>query len=336
MRRNLLSIGLLACVFCAILQAQTHIVPKPPFTSQDAERGDQLRAKSDQVRAEMTKMGNMEPLPVKITDNFYSVGMLNGKAYLLTSPQGHILFGGGYPDTGEIIEKNMQTFGFKLTDVKAILITHYHDDASGSASYLRQKSGAQVMVGFPETVYLERGGVLPPPNQGRGARAGEGSAPKLLYPPIKVDRALFDGDSIKVGPLSVTAYVLPGHTLGSTSYEFTVREGNRDLKALIFCCWEYPDDLSQNVNISEAAARHIFEVFRKVLPVDIYMANGGYETSGILNHPPNLTVPERVARYKADNKVWVNRDIFRGLAASREVEFEQKLQKLKATNPVYK
>lgn len=323
MRRNVFFAGLLACAFSLILQAQTHVVPRPPFTSQDAERGDQLRAKSDQVRAEMTKMGNMEPLPFKITDNFYSVGMLNGKAYLLTSPQGHILFGGGYPNTGEVIEKNMQSFGFKLSDVKAILITHYHDDAAGSAAWLKQKSGAPVMAGFPDIGYLERGGVL----------AADG---KQLYPPIKVERGLFDGDVIKVGPLTVTAYLLPGHTLGSTSYAFTAREGNRDLKVFQFCCWEYPENLWQNTNISEASAHHIFETFRKVLPVDIYLANGGYETSGILNHPPNLTVAERVARFKADNKVWVNRDIFTGLAASREVEFERKVEKLKATNPAYK
>ena len=318
--------ALCTCAFPVITNAQSTIVPKPPFTAEDAHRGDQLRAKSEQVRAEMTKMGNMESLPVKITDNFYSVGMLNGKAYLLTSPQGHILFGAGYPNTGELIEKNIEGFGFKLSDVKIIFITHYHDDAAGSAAWLKQKSGAQIMAGFPDIGYLERGGTLTAPEQGG----------KVLYPPFKVDRGLFDGDVIKLGPLSVTAYLLPGHTLGSTSYAFTAREGNRDLKVFQFCCWEYPENLWQNVNISEASARHIFETYRKAAPVDIYLANGAYESSGMLNHPAGLTVAERVARMKADGKVWVNRDIFTGLAASREVEFEQKLQKLKAVNPAYK
>ena len=161
MCRNLW-LGFLSSAFCMILQAQTRIVPQPPFTAQDAERGDQLQAKSAQIRAEIAKMGNMRPLPFKITDNFYSVGFLNGKAYLLTSPQGHIMLGAGNPNTGEIIEKNMQTLGFKLADVKVILLTMWHSDAAGSAAYLRQKSGAQVMVGFPDIGILARGGVLPP------------------------------------------------------------------------------------------------------------------------------------------------------------------------------
>jgi len=326
MRRLVFLAAWYSCALPLVINAQSRIVPKPPFTAADADRGDQLRAVSEKVRAEMTKMGNMESLPVKIADNFYSVGMLNGKAYLLTSPQGHILFGAGYPNTGEIIEKNIEGFGFKLSDVKIIFITHYHDDAAGSAAWLKQKSGAQIMAGFPEIGYLERGGTLTAPEQGG----------KVLYPPFKVDRGLFDGDVIKAGPLSVTAYILPGHTLGSTSYAFTAREGNRDLKIFQFCCWEYPENLWQNPNISEASARHIFETFRKVAPVDIYLANGAYESSGMLNHASGLTAAERVARFKADRKVWVNRDIFTGLAASREVEFEQKLQKLKAANPTYK
>src|SRR5260370_574186 len=148
MPRILLFAAAVASAFCVILQAQTHIVPKPPFTSQDAERGNQLRARSNKVRAEMTKIGNHGPLPVKITD-----------------------------------------------------------------------------------------------------------------PPVKVDRAFCDGDLIKVGRLSVTAYLLPGHTPGSTSYAFNAREGNRDYKVFLFCCWEYPDDLWQNVNVSEASVRHILDVF---------------------------------------------------------------------------
>jgi metallo-beta-lactamase class B len=344
MRRDVLLIGLLSSAFCVILQAQTRIVPKPPFTSQDVERGDQLQAKLAQIRAEIAKMGNTQPLAFKITDNLYSVGTLNGKAYLLTSPQGHIMIGAGYPNTGEIIEKNMQTLGFQLTDVKVILLTMWHNDAAGSAAYLRLKSGAQVMVGFPDIGFLARGGVLPADSnqrpsvtngrggqEGQGAQAGQGGG----YPPVKVDRALFDADVITVGPLKVTAYMTPGHTPGSTSYAFTTRAGNRDYKVFLFCCWEYPDDLWQNVNISEASGRHLFETFRKVLPVDIYLSNGGYETSGILNQPPNLTVPERIARFKADPKVWVDREIFTGLAASREVEFERKLEKVKATNPSF-
>jgi len=43
-----------------------------------------------------------------------------------------------------------------------------------------------------------------------------------------------------------------------------------------------------------------------------------------------------MAKLKTDNMLFVNRDIFPALSAAREVEFEEKLGKLKATNPTYK
>src|ERR1700675_1341421 len=103
MRRDLWLIGSLVCAFCFAFQAQTPIASKPPFTIKEAERGKELQAKSDEIRAEIVKIGNATPAePFKIIGNLYSVGVLNGKAYLLTSPQGHILLGAAYANAGEI------------------------------------------------------------------------------------------------------------------------------------------------------------------------------------------------------------------------------------------
>jgi hypothetical protein len=81
--------------------------------------------------------------------------------------------------------------------------------------------------------------------------------------------------------------------------------------------------------------RHTLELFRKVLPVDIYLETGAYGWSGTLNQPSG-TIQERMAKLKTDNRLFVNRDIFRDWSAAREVEFEEKLLKLRASNPIYK
>ena len=93
------------------------------------------------------------------------------------------------------------------------------------------------------------------------------------------------------------------------------------------CCWEYPEDLSRGAYITEASVRHNLETFRKVMPVDIYLETGAYGWSGTLNQAPNLNISERMANLKADNKLFVNRDIFRQLSAAREAEIEEKLKK---------
>ena len=81
---------------------------------------------------------------------------------MLTSPQGHILMGAAMEKAQEIVQKNIESLGFKMTDIKAILLTHNHEDQSGGAAYLKEKSGAQVMAGFAEIPYLEHGMFNPP------------------------------------------------------------------------------------------------------------------------------------------------------------------------------
>lgn len=197
---------------------------------------------------------------------------------------------------------------------------------------MKEKSGAQVMAGFGEIPYMEHGMFNPPAIPAPPAtEGGRGGAGPRRYPAVKVDRALFDGDVVKVGPLSVTTYLIPGHSPSSTTFAYTVRDGGRNYKVVEFCCWEYPDDLSRNGYITEATVRHTFETFRKLYPVDIYLETGSYAWSGTLSQPSG-TITERMAKLKTDNKLFVNREIFNGFSAAREVEFEEKIAKLKGSN----
>src|ERR1700740_264313 len=101
MRKTLWVSGSIIFALSIALQAQAPIAPRSPFTIKDAERGKQLQAKSDEIRGEIVKLGHATPAePFKILGNLYSVGVLNGKAYLLTSPQGHILLGAAYANAG--------------------------------------------------------------------------------------------------------------------------------------------------------------------------------------------------------------------------------------------
>ena len=302
--------------------------PRPPFTAKQAELGKDLVAKSLEIRKQITDM-SAPAEPFKIAGNLYFVGVANGEAYLLTSPQGHILMGAAMASASERVQKNIESLGFKMTDIKTILLNHNHEDQSGGAAYMKEKTGAQVMAGFGEIPYLEHGmfnvPALPP------EPAAQPTAAPRRYPPVKVDRALFDGDVVKVGPLSVTVYLIPGHSPTPATFAYTVRDGGRDYRVVEFCCWEYPDDLTRNGYITEATVRHTFETFRKLYPVDIYLETGSYAWSGTLNQPSG-TIFERMAKLKADNRLWINREIFNEFSAAREVEFEEKMAAIKASH----
>src|SRR5262245_16648881 len=131
MRRRWVLIGLALCVSTMILSAQAPVSPKAPFTAKDAEIGKQLAAKSLEIRAQITNPGDPAE-PFKMVGNLYFVGEQNGEVYLLTSPQGHIMFGAGYVQGAEGVEKNIASMGLKLSDIKVILINHNHPDQSGA------------------------------------------------------------------------------------------------------------------------------------------------------------------------------------------------------------
>ena len=313
-----------------ILQAQTSGAPYAPFTAKQAELGKQLVATSLEIRKQITDM-SAPAEPFKIMGNLYFVGVANGEAYLLTSPQGHILMGSAMEASEQRVQKNIESLGFKMTDIKVILLNHNHEDQSGGAAYMKEKSGAQVMAGFGEIPYIEHGMFNPPAIPAPPAAGGGGGRGPRRYPAVKVDRALFDGDVVKVGPLSVTVYLIPGHSPTPATFAYTVKDGGRNYKVVEFCCWEYPDDLSRNGYITEPTVRHTFETFRKLYPVDIYLETGAYAWSGTLNQPSG-TITERMAKAKADNKLFVNREIFNEFSAAREVEFEEKIAKMKGEN----
>ena len=86
MNRSLFRSLILLCASCVCMHAQT---------ANEVAAGKQLVAKSLEVRAQITNpSGPTEPF--KIMGNLYFAGVNNGEIYLLTSPQGHIMFGAGY------------------------------------------------------------------------------------------------------------------------------------------------------------------------------------------------------------------------------------------------
>jgi metallo-beta-lactamase class B len=327
MDRSYLIAGLLVCIACVMVQAQTAGAPMAPFTVKQAELGKDLVAKSLDIRKQITDIS--APVePFNIMGNLYFVGVANGESYLLTSPQGHILMGAAMASASERVQKNIESLGFKMSDIKVILLNHNHEDQSGGAAYMKEKTGAQLMAGFAEIPYIEHGMFNPaaiPAPPAADTKGGGGGPPR--YPPAKVDRALFDGDVIKVGPLSVTIYLIPGHSPSSATFAYTLRDGGRDYKVVEFCCWEYPDDLTRNGYITEATVHHTFETLRKLYPVDIYLETGAYAWSGTLSQPSG-TIGERMAKLKTNNKLFVNREIFNELSAAREVEFAEKMAKI--------
>jgi len=70
-----------------------------------------------------------QPFPAfKIVGNLYYVGTYDLGCYLIATDQGLILINSGAPGSFPLIKANIESLGFKLTDIKIITSTHGHWD----------------------------------------------------------------------------------------------------------------------------------------------------------------------------------------------------------------
>lgn len=160
--------------------------------------------------------------PVRIVGNLYYVGDTDLAAFLIVTPKGDILINSGFEYSVKEIRDRMKILGFRFSDIKILLATHAHSDHVAAMATIKRLTGARMLAIEQEAELLETGGKT---DYLFGSAA--------WFPPVKVDQTFKDGDKIELGGASLTAYLTPGHTKGSTSYAMTISENGRDYHVLI-------------------------------------------------------------------------------------------------------
>ena len=213
-----------------------------------------------------------EPFPpFRIADNLYYVGSKGLANYLVTTPQGNILINSDLEANLPLIQASIEKLGFKFKDTKILLISHAHWDHDAGSAMIKERTGATYMVMDADVPVVESGGKTD------FAYAND---PALLYRPAKVDRALHDGDEVKLGGTILVAHLTPGHTKGCTTWTMQATDRGKTYNVVILG--------SPNVNpgyklVHNTAYPRIAEDYElmwrvlKALPCDIFLgAHGSY------------------------------------------------------------
>lgn len=161
--------------------------------------------------------------PFRIAGNLYYVGTYDLACYLITTSQGNILINTGLAASEAQIKDNIGKLGFRFTDIKILLTTQAHYDHVGAMAAIKAQTGAALMVDEKDAEVLKDGG------RSDYALGGQNST----YKPVTPDHLLKNGDTISLGDMQVVLLHHPGHTKGSCSFLFTVKDENRSWKVLI-------------------------------------------------------------------------------------------------------
>jgi metallo-beta-lactamase class B len=213
-----------------------------------------------------------EPFPpFHIAGNLYYVGSKGLANYLVTTAQGNILINSDLEANVPMIEASIEKLGFKFKDTKILLISHAHWDHDAGSARIKEMTGASYMVMDADVPVVESGGKMD---------FQYGNNPGFLYPPIKVDRVLHDGDEVRLGGAVLVAHLTPGHTKGCTTWTMKVTEGGKTYDVVIIGSPNVNPGykLIQNNNYPQIAEDYerMWRVL-KSLPCDIFLgAHGGY------------------------------------------------------------
>jgi metallo-beta-lactamase class B len=221
--------------------------------------------------------------PVTILPNVHYVGSEGISAFLVTGPAGHVLIDGGLPENAPMIAANIRKLGFRLEDVRFLLINHAHFDHAGGLAQLKKLTGATLVASRRDAPDLNAGQALIRPEQ-----------PPV--PPVKVDRIVGEGDVVTLGPIRLVAHMTPGHTPGATSWAMTTAgPDGRPLNVLFATSLTVAGlKLPAHPGYKSAAAdfRRSFSTLRK-MKADVYLTF----------HPGRFGFAEKVAKLKAGDKM---------------------------------
>jgi metallo-beta-lactamase class B len=181
--------------------------------AQDSDRDDPLlRPIAQDYAAQWLK----PQTPVRMHGQSYYVGFEGLAVVLVRTSAGLILIDGGVPQSVRATQANIRKLGFDPKQIKYIFVTEPHWDHAGGVAALARDSGATVIAGQAAVEELRRG------NVGKDDPQASIHAP---MPGVSRIRGVRDGEAVRIGGVSIVARATPGHTAGSTSWQWQSCEG---------------------------------------------------------------------------------------------------------------
>jgi metallo-beta-lactamase class B len=144
--------------------------------------------------------------PVKVFDNLYWFGQTEYSVWALTTSDGIIVFDAIFDYSIEDeVDAGMKKMGLDPAKIKYAIVSHSHPDHFGGAKFLQDKYGTKVYMSAEDWDVLDR---------------TNGTKPKR-------DMVAADGQKLTLGDTTVTMYFTPGHTPGTISSVFQVKDNGK-------------------------------------------------------------------------------------------------------------
>ncbi len=144
--------------------------------------------------------------PVKVADNLYWFGQTEYSVWAVTTSDGIVVLDAIFDYSIEDeVDAGMKKLGLDPTKIKYAIVSHSHPDHFGGAKFLQDHYGTHVLMSAEDWDVLDR---------------LNGTKPTR-------DMVAVDGQKLTVGDTTFTIYFTPGHTPGTISTIFPIKDNGQ-------------------------------------------------------------------------------------------------------------
>ncbi|HYR91327.1 MAG TPA: MBL fold metallo-hydrolase [Terriglobia bacterium] len=222
------------------------------------------------TRADDVEFQKIEPF--KVFDNLYYVGPGYVSVWLLTTPQGNILFDSAQEPYVDYVIGNIRKVGVDPKSIKYIILSHGHLDHFGGAAKIQEASGARVVAVEEDWKMIDD----------VGSRQGRGGTPPPRVP--KKDMVVKEGDTLALGGQALKFHQTPGHTPGVLTTEgITVYDRGTPYKAILWGGAGYRGGLAAaEQSVTSAGKVGQIQGVQVNLQIHSWAGDDGYPGGGVL------------------------------------------------------
>lgn len=159
--------------------------------------------------------------PFRIFGNLYFVGTVPASTHLIDTCDGLIVIDPGYPQSLYLVINNICELGFKIKDIKYIVITHGHYDHLGAVKALKELTGAKTFIGKEDVTYAN----------GKEDLTWAKELGAEYYEAFEPDVLISHNNVIELGNTKILIKDAPGHTPGAKAFFFDVTDGKTTYRA---------------------------------------------------------------------------------------------------------
>jgi metallo-beta-lactamase class B len=192
---------------------------------------------SDQIMAKFAEFGRTGQMPPDLGrwlsipdaqyvepwspfDNVDYVGVCWVSAWLVHTDEGTVLIDTLYGPFTPLLLENIAKTGTELGEIRYVLMTHGHFDHVAGAAALKpllpNATFVMTQEGWDEAV--------------ESSKASQGG--RRAWDMIEPEMVVADGDAITLGENKFTVLETPGHTWGTASYVYDVKDGDQTHRAI--------------------------------------------------------------------------------------------------------